>query len=61
MVRERGMRPGCLKSARIGGSTQRVSQMSNRIPSEPAQISVTMTVRDQAQAREFNMAVEYTR
>jgi hypothetical protein len=33
-----------------------VSQMSNRIPSEPPQISVKMTVRDQAQARELDLA-----
>jgi hypothetical protein len=56
MVRERGMRPGFLESARIDDSTQRVSQMSNRIPSEPTQISAKMTVRDQAQARELDMA-----
>lgn len=30
--------------------------MSNRIPSEPTQISVKMTVRDQVQARELDMA-----
>ena len=30
--------------------------MSNRIPSEPPQISVKMTVRDEAQARELDTA-----
>jgi hypothetical protein len=30
--------------------------MSNQVPSEPSQISLKMTVRDQAQARELDMA-----
>jgi hypothetical protein len=30
--------------------------MSNSVPSEPSQISLKMTVRDQAQARELDMA-----
>jgi hypothetical protein len=37
-------------------SLNRCSNMSNRVPSEPSQISVKMTVRDQAQARELDMA-----
>jgi len=31
--------------------------MSNPVPSEPSQISLKMTVRDQAQARELDMAL----
>jgi hypothetical protein len=56
MLQERGMRPPCPKSATITRSIQGCPQMSNRITPEPPQISLKMTVRDEAQARELDMA-----
>ena len=44
------------ESPRISWSTQRCPHMSNRVPSVPSQISVKMTVRDEAQARELDIA-----
>jgi hypothetical protein len=40
----------------ISQEINRCPNMSNPVPSEPSQISVKMTVRDQAQARELDMA-----
>src|SRR3984893_19043210 len=45
--------PNHLESAAV---RKRCAQVSNRVPSEPSQISLKMTVRDQAQARELDMA-----
>jgi hypothetical protein len=50
------MCPAGPESPRISRSTQRCPHMSNHVPAERSQISVKMTVRDEAQARELDMA-----
>src|ERR1700730_13280046 len=45
--------PNHLESAAV---RKRCAQVSNRMPSEPTQISLKMTVRDEAQARELDIA-----
>lgn len=50
------MCPPTPKPSRISRSTKKCPHMSNPVPSEPSQISLKMTVRNQAQARELDIA-----
>src|SRR5271156_4482315 len=56
MLARQAICPADPESTRISRSTKWCPHMSNPVPSEPSQISLKMTVRDQAQARELDMA-----
>jgi len=56
MLARQAICPAEPESTRISRSTKWCPHMSNPVPSEPSQISLKMTVRDQAQARELDMA-----